>query len=465
PGPSPLNRPHPPHSPTHRDFTALRLIRDASSLRVVPCFRWSFPLGMPSSTTPGSASAACAQFLRRRRWPSSSPNDSALPSSPTIRFKWASHFGATSVRIATACRVACLPGGSDRDCSTQPTETFTSGLSTGRSPFPPPDITTVPTGRVAPAGLPPAGMSASIAARRVGQWRGAATSPTFPSSPLKFRTAGFPRYGFKAGVSGGAFPRGAISSHPAVCLLPSHSLWRHRAPRTESGRCAGSSAAVRAARAALPQGPSLRSGLCCPGPSPLNRPHPPHSPTHRDFTALRLIRDASSLRVVPCFRWSFPLGMPSSTTPGSASAACAQFLRRRRWPSSSPNDSALPSSPTIRFKWASHFGATSVRIATACRVACLPGGSDRDCSTQPTETFTSGLSTGRSPFPPPDITTVPTGRVAPAGLPPAGMSASIAALGEGEEVGLVDRVQDLDDGALDDLVFERGNTERPLPPV
>src|SRR5206468_6597465 len=202
-----------------------------------------------------------------------------------------------------------------------------------------------------------------------------------------------------------------------------------------------------------------------PGPSPLNRPHPPHSPTHRDFTALRLIRDASSLRVVPCFRWSFPLGMPSSTTPGSASAACAQFLRRRRWPSSSPNDSALPSSPTIRFKWASHFGATSVRIATACRVACLPGGSDRDCSTQPTETFTSGLSTGRSPFPPPDITTVPTGRVAPAGLPPAGMSASIAALGEGEEVGLVDRVQDLDDGALDDLVFERGNAERPLPPV
>ena len=39
------------------------------------------------------------------------------------------------------------------------------------------------------------------------------------------------------------------------------------------------------------------------------------------------------------------------------------------------------------------------------------------------------------------------------------------AVGEGEEVGLVDRVQDLDDGALDDLVFERGNTERPLPPV
>jgi hypothetical protein len=31
--------------------------------------------------------------------------------------------------------------------------------------------------------------------------------PTFPSPPLKFRTAGFPQYGFKAGFSDGAFPR------------------------------------------------------------------------------------------------------------------------------------------------------------------------------------------------------------------------------------------------------------------
>jgi hypothetical protein len=30
--------------------------------------------------------------------------------------------------------------------------------------------------------------------------------PTFPLPPLKFRTAGFPRYGFKAGVSDEAFP-------------------------------------------------------------------------------------------------------------------------------------------------------------------------------------------------------------------------------------------------------------------
>ena len=40
---------------------------------------------------------------------------------------------------------------------------------------------------------------------------------------------------------------------------------------------------------ALPQGPSFRSGLFCPEPSSLNRPHPPHSQAQPDFAAERLI--------------------------------------------------------------------------------------------------------------------------------------------------------------------------------
>src|SRR5439155_768954 len=36
---------------------------------------------------------------------------------------------------------------------------------------------------------------------------------------------------------------------------------------------------------------------------------------------------------------------------------------------------------------------------------------------------------------------------------------------EAEEVSLIDRVQHLDRRALDDLVFQRGNAQRPLPPV
>jgi len=40
--------------------------------------------------------------------------------------------------------------------------------------------------------------------------------PTSPRSPLSFRTAGFPRYGWKAGLSGETFPDPFIS----LSLLP-----------------------------------------------------------------------------------------------------------------------------------------------------------------------------------------------------------------------------------------------------
>src|SRR5215475_1654660 len=77
----------------------------------------------------------------------------------------------------------------------------------------------------------------------------------------------------------------------------------------------------------LPRGPSLRSGLCCPRPSSLNRPHPPRSQAPRDFTARRLIREALAVRerlghprADPGFRCPFLPGMPSSRTPGSSTS-------------------------------------------------------------------------------------------------------------------------------------------------
>ena len=226
--------------------------------------------------------------------------------------------------------------------------------------------------------------------------------PTFPSPPLKFRTVGLPQYGFKAGLSDGAFLQSdavkPAPRHPHVSPQFAATLRALRGPRfSRSTPGEPDSVAHRHASdpVALPQGPSLRSGLCCPGPSTLNRPHPPHSRAHRDFTAQRLIRDAFAVRVrlgdpraVPCFRQSFLLGMSSSKTPGSSPAACAQFLRRQRW--SSPTMDALdPSNVVI-------FGATySFACVTTCQVACLHY-----------ETFTSGLPTGRSPFPSPDMTTV-----------------------------------------------------------
>ena len=117
--------------------------------------------------------------------------------------------------------------------------------------------------------------------------------PTFPSPPLKFRTAGFPRYGFKAGLSDEAFPALGF----AIVL---RALCCHRDSLLCVRDDALVSTSVRADLAALPQGPSLRSGLFCPGPSSLNRPHPPHSRAHRDFTVSRLIPDAFAVHIRIC---------------------------------------------------------------------------------------------------------------------------------------------------------------------
>ncbi len=98
--------------------------------------------------------------------------------------------------------------------------------------------------------------------------------PTFPSPPLKFRTAGFPRYGFKASLSDPAFPdRWEVKPAPG---LPSNLggftvILRVRAgtrPTTESGTSpAGQSGqGSRRAHAAEPSPPQadwLRSELCC----------------------------------------------------------------------------------------------------------------------------------------------------------------------------------------------------------
>jgi len=45
--------------------------------------------------------------------------------------------------------------------------------------------------------------------------------PTFPSSPLRFRTAGFPQYGSKTGISDGAFPHNSrLKSAPDIPFEP-----------------------------------------------------------------------------------------------------------------------------------------------------------------------------------------------------------------------------------------------------
>jgi hypothetical protein len=133
-----------------------------------------------------------------------------------------------------------------------------------------------------------------------------------------------------------------------------------------------------------PQGPSLRSGLCCPGPSSLNRPHPPHSQAHRDFPAERLIRDAFAVRerrgdprVVPSFRCPFRPGMPSSLTPGSSVIERVQSLDADTGLRRDLSGSALPTIPQsvsrgARFR--GFLGSPSLRPA---RLLAPLYGSDR----------------------------------------------------------------------------------------
>ena len=278
---------------------------------------------------------------------------------------------------------------------------------------------------------------------RVRWWRGSGLRmmPTFPPPPLSFRTAGFPQYGWKAGLSGCAFPRcRQVKPAPGIpCATPrfASTLRALRSTTLRAALCrhSGLGGTLPCEESTpLPQRSSLRSGFCCPSPSSLNRPHPSHSPAHPVFAALRFIQDALAVlvrlgdpRVVPCFRCAFLLVMPSSTTSGSSSVAHAQFLRRRHWPSPGLERLGAPKYPIIRFRWDGDFAASLVRLLLRpdkllALLADLTG-----YSTQPTRTFTPGLSAGRSPFPSPGITTVATEQVPPTGLSPVGAPASIAA--------------------------------------
>ena len=126
----------------------------------------------------------------------------------------------------------------------------------------------------------------SEAGGRVRWWRGSGLRmmPTFPPPPLSFRTAGFPQYGWKVGLSDRAFPRVAqVKPAPSIPHATSRLAPALRALCNSTLRPALSQdrelsgAPPCEELPPLPQRPSLRSGLCCPSPSALNWPHPSHS--------------------------------------------------------------------------------------------------------------------------------------------------------------------------------------------
>jgi hypothetical protein len=147
----------------------------------------------------------------------------------------------------------------------------------------------------------------------------------------------------------------AYPSRNQVCLRPSCSPRQHGPPVLCRRPPALWSTAMRATYVALLQGPSLRSGFYCPGPSTLNRPHPPHSQAHHNFAVRRLICDAFAVRerlgdprAVPRFTCSILPSMSFLYVPGEPLAAYIQFLHETRLPS--PTRIRLGTPNVIRFR-------------------------------------------------------------------------------------------------------------------
>ena len=121
--------------------------------------------------------------------------------------------------------------------------------------------------------------------------------PPFPWSPLPYHSVQCVSPVRQEGrYVRRAFPSTARSSRRAVCLRPSCTpLPVSLFPRSESRSAVRWYITVQAAIAALPQGSSLRSGLCCPGPSSLIDPMRP-TRQHISISRTPLIRDALAVR-------------------------------------------------------------------------------------------------------------------------------------------------------------------------
>jgi hypothetical protein len=232
---------------------------------------------------------------------------------------------------------------------------------------------------------------------------------TFPSSPLKFRTAGFPQCGFKAGVSAGTFPRKAATCRALpVCVPPPTAASVAFSAQCRSTLCAQAPPFKRLRR-------STPGGLA-PVRVLLSRSiHTYAAPFDRLAGTARFRCLAA---YTPCLRCTFPPRRPAT---GSALSPLILRLRgvrrlhtpsslhRRRWPSSLQYGLGTPVLPTNPFHVGAPFEA-SLRFAraTTCCFVHPPDGSDR-ISILPSRIFTTGLPTVWSLTPSPVIATVATG--------------------------------------------------------
>ena len=196
--------------------------------------------------------------------------------------------------------------------------------------------------------------------------------PTFPRSPLSFRTAGFPQYGWKAGFPSGAFldhqrlklPACAVR-HP-VCIRPSCTSWSHcpalRRVADSIAHRRGGSLLIR------PRGPRSSPGYSVP-----NRHHlfGPIRPTrgHIAISPHVVRQRLSDPRVVLGFRYPFRPNMPPSLTPGSSIVVSVQNTDVDIGLRHGPKGSALPMFPQSVSRGARFSGLLWFATVTACQVA------------------------------------------------------------------------------------------------
>ena len=200
----------------------------------------------------------------------------------------------------------------------------------------------------------PVGLSHSLEACRLSGRTMARTGlrmmPTFPSSPLKFRTAGFPRYGFKAGISDAAFPGYWF----AIVL---RALCGHRDSLLCVRDDALTSTSVRADLPLYPRGPRSGPGYVVPvhlhliGPIRPSCGHTPISPSSGlyEMPSLCLLHRPRQPTAGSELSLMFFRNMSSSETTGNFPAAFTQCLTGNSDLQLGIKVSAFPVILTLRF--------------------------------------------------------------------------------------------------------------------
>lgn len=210
--------------------------------------------------------------------------------------------------------------------------------------------------------------------------------PTFPPPPLSFRTVGFPQYGWKAGLSGGACPVGTsvkpapgipvmtsglpppfvfavAAGNSTLCVVDLRAVEHRRA----SGCYRSTPGALARVRVILSRSVITYSAPSAPRAGTSRFRHP--------LAYTRRLRCAGAPRR-PARGSVLSLHVPSRHAafydPGEPADCICPVLRRRHWPSPPDDGLGALDSPTIRFWWG-QFSGLPVRICyglSSCSPPC-----------------------------------------------------------------------------------------------